>query len=62
MKFAKLRKSKNITQIKLAEQLGVSNRTVSAWETGIATPKIKMIKKIAELLNVSSDEVLECFN
>ena len=29
-----LRKEKNLTQEQAAEQLGVSNRTVSRWETG----------------------------
>lgn len=62
MKFAKLRKSKNITQIQLSKLLGVSNRTISMWETGNSVPRIKMIKRIANLLNVSSSEILECFN
>ena len=31
-----LRKEKNLTQEQLAEKLGVSNRTVSRWETGVS--------------------------
>ena len=31
-----LRKEKNMTQEQAAEQLGVSNRTVSRWETGVS--------------------------
>ncbi|MBR3514947.1 MAG: helix-turn-helix transcriptional regulator, partial [Lachnospiraceae bacterium] len=35
-----LRKEKNLTQEQLAEKLGVSNRTVSRWETGTNMPDI----------------------
>ena len=35
-----LRKEKNLTQEQAAEQLGVSNRTVSRWETGTNMPDI----------------------
>ena len=34
--IAKKRKEKNFTQEQLAERLGVSNKTVSKWETGIS--------------------------
>ncbi len=62
MKFAQLRKSKNLTQSQLAEKLGISNRTISMWETGCSTPKLKTVIRLAELLQSSKEEVLECFN
>lgn len=62
MKFAILRKSKKMTQVELSKSLGISNRTISMWEKGHSIPRTKMIKKIAELLQVDSSEVLECFN
>ena len=34
--IAKKRKEKNFTQEQLAERLGVSNKTVSKWETGVS--------------------------
>lgn len=33
------RKQKNLTQEQLAEKLGVSNKTISKWETGLSFPK-----------------------
>jgi DNA-binding XRE family transcriptional regulator len=42
-----LRNEKNLTQETLAEQLGVSNRTVSRWETGSNMPDIGMVVEIA---------------
>ena len=43
-----LRKEKNLTQEQLAEQLGVSGRTVSRWETGNNMPDISLLVEIAE--------------
>lgn len=34
--IAESRKKKNLTQVELAEKLGVSDRSVSKWETGIS--------------------------
>ena len=35
----KLRKDKNLTQQELADKLGVSDKTISKWETGLSFPK-----------------------
>ena len=42
-----LRNEKGITQEQFAEQLGVSNRTVSRWETGSNMPDISLLVEIA---------------
>lgn len=34
--IAQKRKEKNLTQEQLAEKIGVSNKTVSKWETGVS--------------------------
>lgn len=34
--IAKKRKEKNLTQEQLAEKIGVSNKTISKWETGVS--------------------------
>ena len=54
-----LRKEKNLTQEQAAEQLGVSNRTVSRWETGTNMPDISLLLEIAELYGVSIPELIE---
>ena len=55
----KLRKEKNLTQEQLAEQLGVSNRTISRWETASNMPDIVMLVEIADFYDVSIPEIIE---
>ena len=52
-----LRKSKNMTQEQLAENIGVSFQAVSRWENSITYPDIEMIPTIARLFGVSTDEL-----
>jgi len=54
----KLRKSSGFTQQEVAEKLGISNRTLSKWETGTSLPDAEMIVKLAKLFSVSTDCVL----
>lgn len=53
-----LRKEKNLTQEQLAERLGVSNRTISRWETGSNMPDISLLTEIAEFYNVGIPELI----
>lgn len=54
----KLRKSKDMTQEKLASEMGVSVAAVSKWETGNSMPDILMLCSIADYFDVSTDELL----
>ncbi len=54
-----LRKEKNLTQEQLAEQLNVSGRTVSRWETGSNMPDISILVDLAEFYNVSIHEIID---
>lgn len=54
-----LRKEKGITQEKLAEELGVSGRTVSRWETGNNMPDISVLIEISEFYDVSIPEIVD---
>ncbi len=54
----KLRKQKNMTQLELAEILGVSDKAVSKWETGKGLPDISLIEPISKALNISIIELL----
>lgn len=54
-----LRKEKNLTQEQLAEQLNVSGRTVSRWETGSNMPDISILVDLAEFYNVSIPEIID---
>lgn len=53
-----LRKSKGLTQQEIAEQLGITNKTISKWERGDGLPDITMLPLLAEIYNVTSDELL----
>jgi len=54
----KLRKEKNFTQEQLAEQLGVSRRTVSRWETGSNMPDLDVLMELSDLYTVDLREIL----
>ena len=54
-----LRKENGLTQENLAEQLNVSNRTISRWETGSNMPDISMLVEIADFFNVSIPEIID---
>ena len=56
--IAALRKAQGLTQQQVADRLGVSNKTVSSWETGASCPDIAMLPAIAELYGVTCDEIL----
>ena len=53
-----LRKEQEITQEQFAENLGVSARTVSRWETGSNMPDISLLADIADYYNVSIPEII----
>lgn len=53
-----LRKDRNLTQEALAEQLHVSGRTVSRWETGTNMPDIGILIELAEFYEVSIPEII----
>ena len=53
-----LRIQKNLSQKELGAILGVSNKAVSKWETGTAIPKTETLIKLAEVFEVSTEELL----
>jgi DNA-binding XRE family transcriptional regulator/desulfoferrodoxin (superoxide reductase-like protein) len=53
-----LREKNKMTQIQLADKLGVSDKTVSKWETGKGYPDITLLEPIAEALQVSVTELI----
>ena len=55
----KKRKEKNLTQEQLAEKLGVSNKTISKWETGKCMPDYSVIKNLCEELEITIAELMD---
>ena len=58
-KIKKLRLSYNLSQVDIANRLGVSKQCVSNWENDNVQPSIEMLVKIAKLFNVSADYLLD---
>ena len=54
-----LRKENGLTQLALAERLGVTDRAVSKWERGKGFPDVSLLKPLAEVLDVSVSELLD---
>lgn len=54
-----LRKEQGITQTALADLLGITNRAVSNWETGECFPETAQLIPLANILNVTVDELLK---
>lgn len=57
--IAKKRKEKSMTQAELAEKLGVSDKTVSKWETGKSMPDYSLIRLLCDELEVSVSELMD---
>jgi transcriptional regulator with XRE-family HTH domain len=53
-----LREKNKMTQLQLADTLGVSDKTVSKWETGKGYPDITLLEPIAEAFRVSVTELI----
>ena len=58
-RIAFLRKEKGLTQEELANQMGVSPQAVSKWENDQTCPDISALPRLARLLGVTVDELLE---
>lgn len=56
--ISSLRKEKNMTQNDLAEKMNVTDKAVSKWERNLSYPDIKSISKLAEVLDVSVEKLL----
>ena len=59
MMISSLRKEKGMTQLELAERMGVTDKAVSKWERDLSFPDINSIPKLAEIFGVSVDELMQ---
>lgn len=53
-----LRKEKGLTQMKLADILGISDKTISKWERGAGLPEVSLMMPLCEVLGISVNELL----
>lgn len=57
-KISNLRREQNMTQMELADKLGISFQAVSNWERGNTMPDISKLPELAEIFHVTTDELL----
>ena len=57
--IAELRKEKGMTQLELAEKMGVTDKAVSKWERDLSCPDINSLPNLAEILGVTVDELMQ---
>ena len=57
--IASLRKQKGMTQNELAEKMNITDKAVSKWERDLSCPDINTISKLADILDVSVEELLK---
>ena len=56
--ISELRKEKGMTQNDLAEKMNVTDKAVSKWERNLSCPDVNSIPKLAEILEISVEELL----
>jgi len=56
--IAECRKQNGLTQMQLAEKLGITDRAVSKWETGKAMPDSSIMLKLCEVLKITVNDLL----
>lgn len=59
MMVSSLRKEKGMTQLELAEKMRVTDKAVSKWERDLSFPDINSIPKLAEIFEVSVDDLMQ---
>lgn len=56
--LAELRKEHKYTQAELGEKLGVTNKTISRWETGNYMPPVEMLEELSNMYGMTINELL----
>lgn len=56
--IAERRKQKNLTQMQLAEKLGITDKAISKWERGIAMPDSSIMLELCDILGISVSDLL----
>ena len=59
MMIAELRKEKGMTQLELAEKMGVTDKAVSKWERDLSCPDINSLPNLADILGVTVVELMQ---
>ncbi len=58
-RIAQIRREKGMTQLEVAEKVGVTDKAVSKWERDLSLPDISVMPKLAGLFGLSVDELMQ---
>ncbi len=53
------RKAAGLTQVQLAERMGITQKDISRWESNVRSPGAMSLKLLYETIGVSADKILE---
>ena len=56
--IAECRKQKSLTQMQLAEKLGITDKAISKWERGISMPDTSIMLELCDILGINVNELL----
>ena len=56
--ICRLRKEKKMTQLQLAEQMNISDKTVSKWERGLGCPDVSLLPELSKIFDVDLEKLL----
>ena len=59
MLIAEYRKEKGMTQLELAEKMGVTDKAVSKWERDLSSPDVNSLPKLAGIFGISVDQLMQ---
>ena len=59
MLIAEYRKRKGMTQLELAEKMGVTDKAVSKWERDLSYPDVNSLPKLAGIFGISVDQLMQ---
>ena len=57
-RFYKIRKARSLTQDNVAKMLNISSQAISKWENDVSSPDISLLAEIADIFNITIDELL----
>lgn len=57
--IARLRMERGLTQAQLAEMIGCPRQTIARWETGVRTPNLSYLTRLARALECSIDDFVQ---
>ncbi len=59
MMITELRKEQGMTQLQLAEKMGVTDKAVSKWERDLSCPDINSLPNLAAIFDISIDDLMQ---